>query len=262
MLSSEENNYPKKPAKSKAPAVDMSVQIMDVIATSAYPLTLSEICGELGIPPASGHRVINALLAHEMIAPDANRKKAYCIGSKIFQIASTIYNKQSIIPFFYPVAEILKNEIHKSIYLYSLVGNNVVSVAKVDFSPSSVPPFHIGQTMPIHSSAAGIAILSMSNATQQMSYLENYKHTQSYTDKVEEKINDDLTRAKRLGYAVTQKENDKPFSCIAAPVLNLRNEPVAAITAVINVETLSTQSARTYSKNIVQAARQLSAHII
>lgn len=262
MQHANENDTPKTPIKSKAPAVDMSVQIMDVVATSPYPLTLSEICNEVGIPAASGHRVINALLAHDMIAHDANRKKAYCIGSKIFQIASTIYNKQSIIPFFYPVAEILKNEIHKSIYLYSAVGNNVVSVAKVDFSPGGVPSYHIGHTLAMHASAAGIAMLSMANKTQQQSYLEGLKRIETQPLQIDGTVQDELTRAKRLGYAVTQREYGKPLCCIAAPVLNLRNEPIAAISAVINSDSLSAQSARNYSKNIVQAARQLSAHII
>jgi len=262
MRNTQKNLASQSPIKSKAPAVDMSVQIMDVLATSPYPLTLSEICSEIGIPAASGHRVINALLTHNMIAQDANRKKAYCIGSKIFQIASTIYNKQSIIPFFYPVAEILKNEIHKSIYLYSAVGNNVVSVAKVDFSTGGIPSYHIGQTLPMHASAAGIAMLSMLSESQQQAYTSNTQSMQPNHAPLISHISDDLTRAKRLGYAVTLRENGKSFCCIAAPVLNLRNEPIAAISAIINSEALSAQSARNYSKNIVQAARQLSAHIV
>ncbi|VEL95168.1 IclR family transcriptional regulator [Alteromonas sp. 76-1] len=249
-------------AKSKAPAVDASILMMNLIATSSYPLTLSEICSQLDMPPASGHRIINALLEHQMIALDPNRKKAYCIGSKIFQIASTIYNKQSIIPFFYPVAEILKNEIHKSIFLYSPVGNRVVTVAKVDSSLSGPLTFHLGQTTAMHCSASGVAILSMQSSALQKNYFDvEEKHDPSISQQLP-KIHEELARAKRLGYAVTQRENGSHYCCIAAPVLNLRNEPIAAISVVINADFLSKQSARDYSKNLVQAARQLSAHIV
>ncbi|WP_289032129.1 IclR family transcriptional regulator [uncultured Paraglaciecola sp.] len=248
--------------KSKAPAVDASVLMLNLIARSNYPLTLSEICSQIGLPPASGHRIINALLEHQMVALDPNRKKAYCIGSKIFQIASTIYNKQSIIPFFYPVAEILKNEIHKSIFLYAPVGNKVVAVAKVEFSVAGLLTFQLGQTMPLHCSASGIAILSMLSDEFKTDYIKAEEKSDPNITYSLDEINDDLSRAKRLGYAVTQKENGSHFSSIAAPVLNLRNEPIAAISAVINGEFLSKQSARHYSKNLVQAARQLSAHII
>lgn len=248
--------------KSKAPAVDNSVLILDLLAASAYPLTLSEICEQTGIAAASGHRIINALLANQLVALDPSRKKSYCIGSRIFQIASTIYNKQSMIPFFYPIAEILKNEIHKSIFLCVPVGNKVVVVSKVESSFGSAFSIHIGQTMPLHQSASGKAILAMRSDEFQRSYFKGEeKANPDFREKLGE-IEEDLARAKRLGYAVTNGEVESHVSCIAAPILNLRNEPVAAISAAINGGFLNTQDARTYSKNLVQAARQLSSRII
>ena len=248
--------------KSKAPAVDSSVLILDLLATSTYPLTLSEICAQANIPVASGHRIVNTLLDHQMVALDPSRKKSYCIGSKVFQIASTIYNKQSIIPFFYPIAEILKNEIHKSIFLCVPVGNKVVVISKVESSLSNAFNIHIGQTMPLHCSASGKAILSMYSAEFNRSYIQGEEKTdpEIYNNLTE--INEELERAKRLGYAVTHGEIGGQVSCISAPILNLRNEPVAAISAAISGEFLNAQDARTYSKNLVQAARQLSARIV
>lgn len=249
-------------SKSKAPAVDSSVLIMDLLASSSYPLTLSEICEQTGIPSASGHRIINTLLEHQLVALDPSRKKSYCIGSRIFQIASTIYNKQSIIPFFYPIAEILKNEIHKSIFLSVPVGDKVVVVSKVESSLSSTFNVYIGQTMPLHLSASGKAILSMRSEEYQQSYIEGeIKHNPEIRQCLSE-IKQELERAKRLGYAVTHGEVERDVSCIAAPVLNLRNEPVAAISAGISGEILNPQDARNYSKNLVQAARQLSSRIV
>ncbi|WP_261843307.1 IclR family transcriptional regulator [Aliamphritea ceti] len=248
--------------KSKAPAVDHTVMILDLLAASSYPLTLSEICESTGIAAASGHRIINTLIEHQMVALDPSRKKSYCIGSKIFQIASTIYNKQSIIAFFYPIAEILKNEIHKSIFLCVPVGNKVVVVSKVESSLSSVFNIYIGQTMPLHVSASGKAILSMRPEEFQDSYLLAEDSLQENNPETESRIRDDLSRAKRLGYAVTNGEIDSQVSCISAPVLNLRNEPVAAISAGISGEMLNPQDARDYSKKLIQAARQLSARIV
>jgi DNA-binding IclR family transcriptional regulator len=248
--------------KSKAPAVDSSVLMLDLLSKSAYPLTLSEICLQVDIPPASGHRIINALLEHQMVALDPSRKKSYCIGSKIFQIASTIYNKHSIIPVFYPVAEILKNEIYKSIFLCAPVGNKVVVVSKIEFSLGNSLNIHIGQTMPLHCSASGKAILSMHSVEFQRSYRDGEVKSNPNIKEDLVNIDEELERAKRLGYAVTHGENDNQVSCIAAAVLNLRNEPVAAISAAINGEYLSPESARHYAKNLVQAARQLSARIV
>lgn len=248
--------------KSKAPAVDASVLILDLLAASSYPLTLSEISTHTGIPLASGHRIVQALLDHQLIAPDPSRKKAYCIGSRIFQIASTIYNKQSLIPFFFPIAEILKNEIHKLIFLAVPVGNKVVVVSKVEPSLNTQFNLYIGQTMPLYRSASGKAILSMRSPDFQRSYIRGEEKINPDIGNCRDILEDELERAHRLGYAVSQGEVEQHLSCIAAPVLNLRNEPVAAISACLEGTSLGAQDSRNYSKFLIQAARQLSSRII
>jgi len=247
--------------KSKAPAVDNSVMILDLLAAATYPLTLSEICQQTGIASASGHRIINVLLDHQMVAIDHSRKKSYCIGSKIFQIASTIYNKQSIIAFFYPIAEILKNQIHKSIFLSVPVGNKAVVVSKLESSLNNAFNIFIGQTMPLHLSASGKAILSMRPIEFQQSYFQAELNSDPVLTQDLVQIKQDLARVKRLGYSVSHDEFDSKVSCISAPILNMRNEPVAAISAEISNEILTSQDARDYAKNLVQAARQLSSRM-
>ena len=112
--------------------------------------------------------------------------------------------------------------------------------------------------MPLHLSASGKAILSMRSDEFQAKYLKN----EAMSEQNVYDINEELVRAKRLGYSLTHGEIDAQISCIAAPILNLRNEPVAAISAVINSDFISVQDARVFSKNLIQAARQLSSRII
>lgn len=248
--------------KTKAPAVDHSVMILDLLAAASYPLTLSEICESTGISPATGHRVINSLLHHQLVAHDPGRKKSYCIGSRIFQISSTIYNKQSLIPVFYPIAEILKNEIHRSIFLCIPIGDQVVVISKVDASGSGSYNLYIGKTMAQHACAAGKAILAMRPDASCQLYLEAATRSTPGLAERRDEMDAELERAQRLGYAVSSGEAEGQLSCIAAPVLNMRNEPIAAISAVISQDCLNPQQARAYSKHLVQAARQLSSRVI
>ena len=248
--------------KSKAPAVDSSILMLDLLASSTYPLTLSELCSQTAIPLASCHRIISVLLEQQMVALDPSRKKSYCLGSKIFQIASTVYNRQSIIPFFYPIAEILKNELHKSVFLCVPVGNKVVVISKVESSINQAINLFIGQTLTMHSSAPGQAILSMYSQQAQQSYLQiEHKHDPDIAHQYAQ-IEQSLARSKLLGYSVALDQANNQVSHIAAPILNLRNEAVAAIGIAINSEGLSPQLCRSYSKNLIQAARQLSSRII
>ncbi|WP_442488649.1 IclR family transcriptional regulator [Halomonas litopenaei] len=247
--------------KTKAPAVDHSVMILDLLAATSYPMTLSEICDATGISPATGHRVINALLHHQLVAQDPSRKKSYCIGSRIFQISSTIYNKQSLIPYFYPIAEILKNEIHKTIFLCVPIGNKVVVVSKIDGASGAGINLYVGKTMALHEAASGKIILAMRDEDSWQGYLADELGL-APADKGVKGVMAELGRAHRLGYATSNGAPEQGVSCIAAPVLNLRNEPIAAISAAISSDTLSPQEARRYSKNLVQAARQLSSRVV
>lgn len=247
--------------KTAAPAIDGSVAIMEVLGRAPYPLQLSEICEQTGLASASAHRIIGAMLQHNLVAMAPGRRKTYIIGSRVFQLSSSILGRQPIVPYFNPIAEILKNEIHRTILLSLPVGNQVVIVAKHD-APASKPfNAYVGRTMPMHQSASGKAILAAQQPFPRMSYFAN-EGLIAEGDPLPPRMADDLERSARLGYAVTVNEIQQDVGCVAAPVLNLKGEPVAAISACFTGEMLTDQSARVYSKNIVQAARQLSSHII
>ncbi|MDF0605791.1 IclR family transcriptional regulator [Neisseriaceae bacterium TC5R-5] len=230
------------PNKPTAPAVDSSINILQLLVNSHLPLTQAEISQQTGVPAASCYRILNSLLQVQLVVSDATRKKSYSIGPKIFQMASTIYNRQSIIPYFHPIAEILKNEVHKTVLLSIPVGDSVVVVAKTESPLTGGFHLYVGQTLPMQQAAAGKAILSRREAGTELSA--------------------QLERARRLGYAVTHGEIDSTVSCIAAPILNLMNEPIAAISLCVASSPLHEGAIRSYSGPLIQAARQLAARIV
>jgi len=243
------------PARPTAPAVDSSIAILQLLVNASYPLTQAEISAQTGIPVASCYRILGSLLQAQLVVMDPGRKKSYCIGSKIFQMASTIYGRQSIIPYFHPIAEILKNEVHKTVLLSIPVGNTVVVVAKLESALSHRFHSYIGQTLPLHRAAAGKAILSL----RSKDYLHTYLDGEHLT--VQQELRSQLERAQRLGYAVTHGEIENGVSCLAAPVVNLSHEPIAAISICVASDELSEPASRSYSSALIQAARQLAARI-
>lgn len=248
--------------KTQAPAVDNAIAIIDLISASSFPLTLSEICKQTGIPAASAHRVINSLLHHQMVSNDPRRKRSYSVGSRIFEVASTIFSKQRLIPFFYPIAEILKNETHQPIFLSVPVGNQMVVVSKVEPSVSNAFEIYIGQTTNMHASASGKSLLSMHSEDFRHNYFSLDIVSEQLTASQKEEVLEELDRAARLGYSFSDGDFEGRISTLSAPVMNLRNEPVAVIGIAFKSAQFDHPEARQYSKNLVQAARQLSARII
>lgn len=247
--------------KSKAPAVDGAMQILQLLAQSTSSLSLSEISEESNLPYSTTHRLIDALLAHNMISIDPSEKKKYCMGAKIFQLASTVFSRQDSISIFHPIAEILKNETYNSVYLNIEVGNRTVVIAKTESSMAKASNVFIGSTFPTYQSAAGKAILSTRSKTVQETYLEHI--IPKGLDKTVrlESVLAEIQQAKRLGYAIEHAQGENQMSSIAAPVLNMYNHALAAISVGVNRVEFTPQKVREVAAHLIQATRQLSSRL-
>ncbi|WP_394155029.1 IclR family transcriptional regulator [Loktanella salsilacus] len=248
--------------KTAAPAIDGTMAILDTLSQSPHPLQLSDISDMTGLPQATAHRIINAMLQHNLVAFAPGRRKTYTVGSKVYQLASAILGRQAIVPSFHPIAEILKNEIHRTILLSLPIGNQVVIVAKLEAPATRSFNAYIGRTMPMHLSASGKVILAARSVPEQLAYFRGEGLTGGEQADESMALVNDLKRSARLGYAVTVDEIQQDVGCVAALVVDKQGGPVAAISACFTGTMLTPQSARIYSKNIVQAARQLTSLIL
>ncbi|UTV30488.1 IclR family transcriptional regulator [Photobacterium atrarenae] len=249
------------PTKSKAPAVDGAVQILQLLARSSTSLSLSEISEETGLAYSTTHRLLEALLQHGMISIDPSARKKYCMGAAIFQLASTVFSRQDSISIFHPIAEILKNETYQSVYLNIEVGSRIVTIAKTESSMARVSNVYIGTTFPVYEAAPGKAILSTRPARFQEDYLAQVLPKGQNAPQRLAAMLEELQQARRLGYAVTESPDSSSLSFIAAPVLDLNNQAIAAISLGVNREEFTKQHIRELSAHLIQATRQLSSRL-
>lgn len=249
--------------KSRAPAVESAVRILELLSTAEYPLTLTEISQQLSLPASSTHRIIAELQRKEMVDLDSTRQKSYNLGSCLFRMVSMVYSKQRLIPYFHPIAEILKSEVNLSVVLSIPIGSNAIVTAKVEPGMTNNPDIYVGKTMPLHTSAAGKAMLSMRSAKQLEHYLQHIvagAMTESTITDIDQ-LNSEITRCQRLGYAITEQELSNQQSAIAAPILNLKNESIAAISIYTPDHQHLQSHIREYLRHLIQAARQLSSRL-
>ncbi|SET23311.1 IclR family transcriptional regulator [Thorsellia anophelis] len=246
--------------RSRAPAVDSAIKILELLSNSNHPLTLSEICSELKIPNSTGHRIMNELHSKNMVDYDATRVKAYCLGSQIFIMTSAVYNKQRLIPYFQPIGEQLSKETDLPVILTIPIGSNVVVIAKIDTNYSNLPLMHIGKTIPMHASAAGKAFLSM----QSQRYIDNYFKqtileacTNSTITHIQE-LKQSLITSAELGYAFAENEFLGNLYAVAAPVVNIKNEAIAAISIYQHESHNQIFHLHNLANTVIDAASQLS----
>ncbi|SIT46362.1 putative Transcriptional regulator [Paraburkholderia piptadeniae] len=246
--------------KSKAPAVDGALDILEALIQSTYPLSLSEIADRVSMPVASCHRIIGTLLRRELVVRDLQRKKSYCVGAKLFQMASAAYFQQPIVSLFHSTADVLKNELHEAVNLTVLAGSHALVVAHVTWPFAETFGVYVGMSHPLHQDAAGKAMMSMRPEYIQKHYWEEFidgrAHALSHAITLDDWLRD-LAEIKRIGYALTRSATAPDTYSLAAPVLNRRGEPLAAMGVCFAAQ----KDARPYVTPLIQATWQLSSRL-
>ncbi|WP_233874866.1 IclR family transcriptional regulator [Paraburkholderia adhaesiva] len=242
------------PEKSKAPAVDGAFDIMQALVQSTYPLSLTEIADRVNMPVASCHRIINALLRRGLVVQDLQRRKSYCMGATLFQMASAAYFQQPIVPLFHSIADVLKNELHQAVNLSVLAGSHTLVVAHVPWPFAQSHGIYVGLSNVLHRTAAGKAMMSMHPLAIQKQYWETYIADSG--QELEAWLHE-LAEVKRVGYALTQTETLAGVFTLAAPVLNRRGEPLAAMAVCFDTQ----RDIRAMATPLIQATWQLSARL-
>lgn len=245
--------------RSRAPAIDGAFDILDVLVQSTWPLTLSEIAQRVGLPVASCHRMIGVLLRRGLVMRDLQRRKAYCAGARLFEMASAAYLQQPIVPLFHPIADVLKNELHQGVSLSVTAGSHSLVVAHVSWPFADTYDVHVGRSESMHRSAAGEAMMSMLDTSVQMRYWAEFMSVSTALEPVvgAEQWRHELADIKRVGYALMHSDTLADVCSLAAPVLNRRGEPLAAMAITFAAQ----RDVRSFATPLIQATWQLSARL-
>ncbi|WP_322044724.1 IclR family transcriptional regulator [Paraburkholderia sp. J67] len=247
--------------KSKAPAVDGAFDIMQTLVQSTLPLSLSEIAVRVNMPVTSCHRIINALLRRGLLVQDLQRRKSYCLGAALFQMASAAYFQQPIVPLFHSIADVLKNELHQAVNLNVLAGSHTLVVAHVPWPFAPSHGVYVGLSNALHRTAAGKAMMSMHPPAIQTRYwethIEHHGPTAEHPLYPLETWRQELAEIRRVGYALSQTETLAGVFTLAAPVLNRHGEPLAALAVCFDTQ----RDIRSIATPLIQATWQLSARL-
>jgi DNA-binding IclR family transcriptional regulator len=247
---------PSSQSKSKAPAVDGALDILETLIQSTLPLTLSEIAERVGMPVTTCHRIIGTLMGRNLVVRDLQRRKAYCAGTRLFQMASAAYLQRPIVQLFHPIADVLKNELHQAVYLSVPAGAQALVVAHVAWPFADSFGVHVGSSEAAHRCAAGKAMLSMRPVDVQEHYWTDYIERQDASVNLKDWLHE-LAEIKRVGYVLTRSESSPPVCTLAAPVLTARGEPLAAM----SVSFAARQEVRAWVTPLIQATWQLASRL-
>lgn len=238
--------------------LDRAFSILELLSTEKNGLGVTDISKTLDLNKSTVHRIVSSLCERGYI--EKTEDSNYKIGAKIVQLSSFYLNNLELNTEAKPYLVRLANELKLPVHLGILDGLYVVYIDKVDIINNIRLYSQIGKRIEIHCSALGKVILSCLNDNDILNILKDYKFN-DHTEKTIKNIDalmEDLKKSRVRGYAVDDEEHDLEIRCIAAPIFDYKNRPIAAISVSGSLNNLPCSSDEEIGNMVVETAKEIS----
>lgn len=218
----------KKATKTIA-SVTKAINVIEFIA-ECNQAGVTEISKGLGYGVSATYHLLNTLKEANIIVQDRETKK-FKLSLKLWQLGVLAYEQNSITEIIKPYLSKLRDLTGETANLTIVDNNKTVYIAQEE-SDRLVRMFTTtGASAPLHCTGGGKTILAhkakeIRDEIIDRLDLEEFTHS-TITDK--EEFRRELDKIKENGYGFDNEEREIGVSCIAAPIFDLSNEPIASI---------------------------------
>ena len=216
--------------KHRVPVID---RMMDVLVhLERRPgAKITDIVTGLIVPRSTIYRILNTLQLHDMVRRDA--EGSYFLGRRLLSLAAHVGpggQELDLITLAQPHLDRLSNELGEAVKLSVMDDAGILVLAAVqgrrEYALSVAP----GQRMPIHAGAASKLLLAYLPDEQVMTWLARpLAAFSSKTITDPKRLEAELARIRRQGWAEDKGENGPSIQAFAAPVSDRNGNVVAAI---------------------------------
>lgn len=193
--------------------------LLEVIALYQRPFTLQDLVEQTGWPKPSVHRMLQQLESGGLLQREGDGRH-YGTGVRLRRLAETTLLHGTCHGARHAVLRHLVEEVGESCNLTALSGSEVIYLDRVETAAPLRFYLQPGSRVPAHCSASGKILLSQFTPAQRQRLLGHAPLT-AYTAKtiVEfEKLEAEIRRVKRDGYAIDDEEFLPGLVCVAVLV--------------------------------------------
>ena len=205
-------------------------KVLELLATSRLPLTLTEVAQRLDIPRSSAHGILQTLRDSGFVQREERNR--YRLGVKCLQLAHAAYEDLDLREIARPVMRELSSEHRVTVNLAVLRSDEIVYIEKIQDNSRPIRLVtHVGATLPAHLTALGKCLVGELPDDEREGWISRHRFDawtpNSITDP--DDFRKEMGRYLERGYAVEYDETHPAIMCIAAPVRDHAAQTVAAL---------------------------------
>lgn len=203
------------PRRGGVQSVERALDLLEALSHGG-PKGVSELVRATGLPLGTVHRLLTTLIERDYVRQDTERK--YAVGGATLGLADA--GEQSLAALGRPYLARLTALTGESCNLAVLQGQEMVYIAQSP-SPHSLRIFaEVGRRVPLHNTAVGKVVLARMGRADALELVRGTTLTAAtpHTITTTARLEDELDRVERMGYAIDEQERELGVRCIAAAV--------------------------------------------
>lgn len=234
---------------------------MNLLAASPKSLTQLEIGQALTIPKSSTYELIYTLLETGMVEFDNKELKTFRLGLKMFELGMSVLEKIDFHKMSRSFLEELSMKTSETVFMAVEEKGNIVYLDRIERNSSITTSAGLGTRRSMHCTGLGKALLATYSVerVQEIWNMNTSKTAYTQTTIVElDKLLDDLQKTRERGYAIDNREMEDEIFCVAAPIYERAEKPIAAISIASIYLKMDKEKTEFFGKMVTEAALDIS----
>lgn len=245
-------------------ALDRALELLIYLNKQGREVGITQIASDMGGYKSTIFRTLATLEARGFISRNPETEK-YWLGSQLFVLGKSVENKMGIQEVFRPYARRLHQRFHEVVNVSILEHNpgdvyHSVIILK-EMSDTQIltvnPP--VGSLSECHCSSVGKCLLAFGSNIDLSLYegRELTRYTANTITSVK-KLEEELSKIRRRGYAIDHEEQELGLTCIGSPILDRNKNAIAAISLSGPTSRMNSSDIEDRIEAVCSAARDIS----
>lgn len=236
------------------------MRVLDVIASSVETAwTVNELSARLGYPRPTIYRIVDALLAEQLIVQQRNGQ-TFGLGPRLVSLASRALESSDIRQLCKDHLFDLKAHTQETVHLAVPDRSEMTYIDKLE-SPKAVRMnSRLGSRVTMYSSSVGKAYLAQLEPDARDAIIQtlDFKVFTPATLRTPDALRKELEQIRRQGFAEDREENEKDIFCFGCAITDKLGQPVACVSLSIPAFRMSEDRMGSYIQPLIDTCAAIS----
>ncbi|MYL34991.1 helix-turn-helix domain-containing protein [Pontibacillus yanchengensis] len=228
-----------------------AIHVLNVLAESRGPQSISEISNQLDYSQTVVHRLLQTLKSEGLIFQDP-KSKLYSLGSAFLNYANKLLTDMPIAPVIDPWLTELRDKTKETVGFYVPTGQYRVCTIEYESQEEIRRSVGVGKRLPLYAGASGRAILAFQPKEMQDKIIESLSYEERSV------LLEKLEQTAREGFATNDGEISPNVSALSAPVFDQKDRVIGALSISGPSFRWNKETMKEYVPDLLEATRQVS----